>query len=35
MELTHNIAYYSPTYFTGQVKSLYDFSDLGIILFYK
>ena len=32
MELTHNIAYYSPTYFTGQVKSLYD---LGIILFYK
>ena len=31
MALTHYIAYYSPTYFTGQVKSLYD---LGI-LFYK
>ena len=31
MELAHDIANYSPTYFTGQVKSLYD---LGI-LFYK
>ena len=32
MELVHNIANYSPTYFTGQVKSLYD---LGITVFYK
>ena len=32
MELVHNNAYYSPTYFMGQVKSLHD---LRIILFYK
>ena len=31
MELVHDIANYSPTYFTGQVKSLYDLE----ILFYK